>query len=1027
MTKFKKISRWIIVCFAGLVVLLAALTLIADRIIKQERVLSKIQAGASQAVGGKVELKRLELSFFPQPNIIIHQASFSIPDTADGTLESLTLYPQILPLFTGKFLASRIDVQAPDIKMQFPKKQAPKDKDQKPLALEDVKENVGAFLSLISEKAPGLYIAVKNGRLNVLKADNTGFEVKGINARIDLAADAINLNIRCKSGRWEKIFLKGTLYSAEDKSALTFAELKLDPLGFKCSGKLEINHPLHAPSPSFDLELKGKDVDVRSVRKVALNLVGDIPVVQDIFNILKGGRVPLIIFTSHGNSLEDLGKLQNINIKARMLDGEIFVPEVNLDLTHVKGDVIIAKGVLQGSNLEARLGNSQGRQGALKLGFEGDNAPFHLDVTIDADLAQLPSVLKSLVDNESFVKELALVKDLQGKVTGRLILGESLSSIETHVEVKKFNLSANYRRLPYLLNIQGEQFSYKNDKIALKNVNGSMSKSYFSGLSGGLDFKESPYLEIKAGQSTLLMDEIYPWLSSYPSLKDKLQGLQAGKGVLSLSAFSLQGPPSEPEKWRFQTAGDLALQQGLNISADLVVNPDELIINKLIIKDRESNATCKLDYKNSTFKFYFKGNLNKTTLDNLMKDNKILGGWVKGDFHTNVLLDQPANSTAHGDLQVKDFAVTWQRALPVTINTLSLNAKDDNLHVELANLSLAGNRFDLKGDVNISSKGVVFDIKMSADEVNLDNLKKTLEKNKKNDRDQAGKSARSKKVQGVLKLKTEKLIYERLTWSPFYADISIKDSAATVTVTEAILCGIATPGTLKISPQEINIDVKPVVRNQGLQPTFYCLLDKSVKVDGNFNFQGSITTTQRVDETLLGSLNGGFNFDAGKGRFHTGRFHGLLSNIFSLLSITEIFRGKMPDIGKEGFGYNSFKVKADIQNGKVILNEAIIDGTSMNIVGKGSIDLVNGQVDGTALVAPLKTVDAIVKKIPLVKDILGGSLVSIPISIKGSLEDPKVTVLSSTEVDSGLLGIMRRTLQLPVKIIEPAFSDEGKK
>ena len=97
----------------------------------------------------------------------------------------------------------------------------------------------------------------------------------------------------------------------------------------------------------------------------------------------------------------------------------------------------------------------------------------------------------------------------------------------------------------------------------------------------------------------------------------------------------------------------------------------------------------------------------------------------------------------------------------------------------------------------------------------------------------------------------------------------------------------------------------------------------------------------------------------------------------------------------------------------------IIDGTSMNIVCQGYIDVVNKRMDVTALVAPFKTIDFFIKKTPLIRDILGDSLISIPVGIKGHLENPRVTTLPPSKVESGLLDIIKRTLQLPVKIIQP--------
>jgi ABC-type microcin C transport system permease subunit YejE len=44
--------------------------------------------------------------------------------------------------------------------------------------------------------------------------------------------------------------------------------------------------------------------------------------------------------------------------------------------------------------------------------------------------------------------------------------------------------------------------------------------------------------------------------------------------------------------------------------------------------------------------------------------------------------------------------------------------------------------------------------------------------------------------------------------------------------------------------------------------------------------------------------------------------------------------------------------------------------------------------------------------------------VSIPVKIKGDLENPKVSPLILSEVESNLLGVMKRTLKAPVKLME---------
>ena len=115
------------------------------------------------------------------------------------------------------------------------------------------------------------------------------------------------------------------------------------------------------------------------------------------------------------------------------------------------------------------------------------------------------------------------------------------------------------------------------------------------------------------------------------------------------------------------------------------------------------------------------------------------------------------------------------------------------------------------------------------------------------------------------------------------------------------------------------------------------------------------------------------------------------------------------------------------EDGKLIIQDTSIDSPSMAIAIEGDIDLIMKKIDLIVLVAPFKTVDRIVKIIPLVGNILGGNLISIPFRAIGDLADPDVIPLSPTAVGSGLLGILERTLKLPITIIQPVLPGSKKK
>jgi hypothetical protein len=117
--------------------------------------------------------------------------------------------------------------------------------------------------------------------------------------------------------------------------------------------------------------------------------------------------------------------------------------------------------------------------------------------------------------------------------------------------------------------------------------------------------------------------------------------------------------------------------------------------------------------------------------------------------------------------------------------------------------------------------------------------------------------------------------------------------------------------------------------------------------------------------------------------------------------------------------------KTDILGSRLVLKEFVIDAASMEIAGQGNIDFIDKEVDLKVLVSPLKTVDFLIKKIPLITDIVGGTLVTIPVRVKGHIDEPDISYLSPADIGSGLLGIMKNTLELPVKIIHPDKPESG--
>lgn len=117
---------------------------------------------------------------------------------------------------------------------------------------------------------------------------------------------------------------------------------------------------------------------------------------------------------------------------------------------------------------------------------------------------------------------------------------------------------------------------------------------------------------------------------------------------------------------------------------------------------------------------------------------------------------------------------------------------------------------------------------------------------------------------------------------------------------------------------------------ENIQDLLSCLLDKENFMDGSYSIDCNLTSAG-VRENIKANFKGNLNFSAKQGRIYK---LSLLSRILSVLNVSNVFKGKIPDITQEGFAYKNIIIEADIKDSVVYLNKAIIDGTDMTLILK---------------------------------------------------------------------------------------------
>ncbi|MGD2186214.1 MAG: hypothetical protein PVI71_08805, partial [Desulfobacterales bacterium] len=655
MRKRRKILYSLISLAGIFLCVLIILLVVTPQLINLDTVKQKIKSQYAREIGGQIEYEYLNLVLFPHPRVVISEVKFNISEHVDGTLESLDIYPKILPLFTGDLRIGMLRSRSPKISVRFPESS-----DNQRNALDSVSADtlrdqlISTIRSLPELKIPPIVLRIRNGNIRFFEGNTRILGLQGVNGHIKKKADKFEFDFKCQSNFWESLAMTGQyeepgfqilsqirinhlrphalvdaffpqsdlkMTNARANLTLNFQtdgperlkaningsipylnlrkgkkDLKLTDASFQSEyqlnnkvvtlsvSQLDLKDPrlslsgqLYADPAQADiqLEMEGRQIDVQTTQRIARALTENTGMVDDVFEILQSGVFQRMTLKAQGPSLAGLADGNNFVIQGRMVGGKIFIPDGQLNLEEVTGDAKIVNGILEGENIEARMGNSLAKKGKVAIALTEDTKPFHIEGLIQADLSQLPSVLTRLIDNDELKMELALFPKFEGSAVGMLVLGEDTEDINVKIMASDIHLDAAYERIPYPIKIDGGNLSLDGSRIALTNLNAMIGKSSLSRLSSRFGWEKASFFEISSQSATIDLAQLYSWLSAEKKFKHQLRKINAVNGTIRLKKLDLSGPLSEPDKWRIQSNGDI---QKLSMSSALL--PGKLSVVK---------------------------------------------------------------------------------------------------------------------------------------------------------------------------------------------------------------------------------------------------------------------------------------------------------------------------------------------------------------------------------------------------------------------------------------------------------------
>jgi hypothetical protein len=427
-----------------------------------------------------------------------------------------------------------------------------------------------------------------------------------------------------------------------------------------------------------------------------------------------------------------------------------------------------------------------------------------------------------------------------------------------------------------------------------------------------------------------------------------------------------------------------------------------------------SEASLDVRRDGPVFAVHFSGDADARHMAGLVVDIPFPESRLRGDLRARLHPTQPKESSAVGHLRMDNVPVTLPSGDLLMVQRLNLSAQGDRLTLAPCTLQWQDQQHTLEGTIAIQPEGYRLDLTHSANALAWG----------------APQPAPAVPDPGALDLWTipvngrvttqlgELLLGER-RWQSVEATVDLQPGDVRIRVHRAQLCGLDTPAQLRVQPGAVELSLQPEAHGNQFAATLGCLLDKEGLMAGAFDFKGNLTAAGPPG-TLLPHLAGDVALHADAGRIY--RFN-LLGKILAVINVTEVFKGRLPDVMEGGFAYDAIHVVGQVEAGRLTLEEAVINGASVGLAAIGTVDFNTRQVDLTVLVAPLKTVDSIVSRIPVLGDLLGGSLITIPVAVTGPVDDPMVVPLAPSAVGSGMVRALRRAYNLPIRLVQPLFKD----
>jgi hypothetical protein len=730
----------------------------------------------------------------------------------------------------------------------------------------------------------------------------------------------------------------------------------------------------------------------------------------------------------------------DVSVQASALDIQARHQLIVYPLRFQGGEFAYEKDSIRLNGVEVSIGDSKLLKHDLTMRLDGDLPFASSSPRAVVDLAQMHALLRDRPPFSELHRLEGLLTFIDWQLSGQALAPSTWRLISAGTLQDAALESA---LLPGPLSLPAGRFDLRDRTIRYEAAKGSVNQSDIKGLSVEADWTGTAQVQFRALEADVSMADIFQIMRSFPKTASLASALAPVSGAARMRdvVYRMRLFPDGPAIDRFaavlkeavitSAAVDFPLTLGTGGAAWQDSKLDFQISNASLGRSQARNLSVighwgaggglelRADDIVVECSEIFPRILSLPGMESLREDVKGLQGTASlSGVRLNNAFSGPGRWRLQAAAALKEIVITTAfLEEPIEIPAARLTAADTDtnegsvteLRIESARVRIGADAAVVYGDVAMSPAETSLDLDVVADSLDWNEIQKIA------DRIAARRSGESRPVRGRVGLRAENFVIDRYLSRPFYADAAITPGGVHVLLERVGFCGMTLIGRVGFDGPMVDIHLVPVVEGMALDSVVSCLTAEKSRMTGTFNLSGQLLAKAPREE-LVKALKGELTVVSQDGSILQSRF---FARLLSLLNLTEIYRGKLPDFFSQGLDYKRSAALIEIKEGTVYVNDWSIEGRTLWMGSRGEIDIASQKIDFTVMVSPFKTVDRIINSIPGLRWILGGRLVAIPIKATGDMDDPNVVALSPSAVGTSILEMLQRTLMLPIEIIQP--------